>query len=75
MNLVRGRVYTATFLVPTPRGHAFVPNVRARFIAMQRDLLVFETERPIVQFGDAHGPCVVAVDRSSVVGVPPSTVP
>lgn len=67
MNLVRGRVYTATFLVPTPRGHTFVPNVRAKFIAEQRDLLMFETERPVVQFGDVDGPCVVVVDRSSVI--------
>jgi hypothetical protein len=67
MNLVRGRVYTATFLVPTPRGHAFAPNVRARFVAMQRDLLVFETERPVVASGDVDGPCIVVVDRSSVI--------
>jgi hypothetical protein len=67
MNLVRGRVYTATFLVPTPRGHAFVPNVRAKFVAESCDLLVFETERPVVHFGNQESPCVVVVDRSSVV--------
>lgn len=68
MNLVCGRVYNATFLVPTHRGHAFVPNVRAKFLGFRcPELLVFETAEPVSPFSAHSAPCVVVVDRWSVV--------